>query len=100
METNTTPPEQNAPKQPAPHRKRWPVYAAIGFFVLVILGGVGFVTASALEDHDSFCITCHTVPETTYYNRAYMSLDNPAATVPDLATAHYQLSKIHNKPEV
>jgi hypothetical protein len=101
METNTTPPEQSTPEQPAPapRRKRWPFYAAIGFFVLVILGGVGFVTASVLEDHDSFCITCHTVPETTYYNRAYMSLDNPAGTVPDLASAHYQLSKIHNKPD-
>src|SRR5579859_2629299 len=85
--------------QPAPRRRRrWPVIVAVGFFVLLILGSVSFVAASALEDQDSFCISCHTVPETTYYNRAYMALDNPNAALPDLATAHYLLSQEHGKP--
>ncbi len=94
------PPDAASPApQPAPRRRRrWPVIAGIGFFVLLILGSGSFVVASALEDQDSFCISCHTVPETTYYNRAYMALDNTSAAVPDLATAHYLLSQEHGKP--
>ena len=92
-------PTVNTTSQPAPRRRRWPVIVAVGFFVLLILGSGSFVVASTLEDHDSFCISCHTVPETTYYNRAYVSLDNPSQAVPDLATAHYLLSHEHGKPE-
>lgn len=82
-----------------PRRKRWPILLTIGFFALIVIGGAGFVTATALEEHDTFCISCHTVPETNYYNRAYISLDNLTDAVPDLATAHYQLSKLHGKPD-
>ncbi|MEP7287186.1 MAG: cytochrome c3 family protein [Chloroflexota bacterium] len=85
------------PPTPPTRRRRWPVIIAVGFFVLLILGAGGFVTASALEEHDTFCISCHTVPETTYFNRAYISVDNPNDPVMDLATDHYHLSKIHNK---
>src|ERR1051326_119863 len=99
---NSTPTEVPSENQTPPiafkRRRRWPVLLVIGFFAVVILGGVGFVTASALEEHDKFCISCHTVPEVTYYNRAYISLDNPANDAPDLATAHYLLSQQHNKP--
>src|ERR1041384_6776435 len=91
--------DKPTPEVPAKRRRRWPVLLVIGFFVVVILGGVGFVTASALEDHDTFCISCHTVPEITYYNRAYISLDNPTDDAPDLATAHYLLSQLHNKTD-
>ena len=83
---------------PAKRRRRWPIIAEIAFFVLIVLGGSGFVVASALEEHDTFCISCHTVPETTYYNRAQMALDNKAAPVPDLATIHYQLYQDHGRP--
>ena len=93
------PSESHPSLTPARRRRRWPVLLVIAFFALVVLGGVGFVTASALEEHDTFCISCHTVPEVTYYNRAYISLDNPANDAPDLATAHYLLSQLHNKPE-
>jgi hypothetical protein len=65
--------------------------------LLVIFSGIGFVTATALEDQDNFCSSCHTVPEVTYYNRAYISLDHPDQSVPDLATAHYHLSQQHGK---
>ena len=37
---------------------------AIVFVGLILLGGAGFVTASALEEHDTFCVACHAVPET------------------------------------
>ncbi len=78
------------------HRRFLPVVGGILFVIVVGLGS--FVTASALEDHDTFCISCHTVPETTYFNRAYYALDNPQDQVVDLSTAHYHLSQIDNKP--
>ncbi|MBP8000382.1 MAG: hypothetical protein KA314_23805 [Chloroflexi bacterium] len=55
--------------------------------VLVILGGIILITftgtsvAATLEEKDSFCISCHTEPETTYYER---TLAEPV----DLASAH------------
>src|SRR5258708_3605524 len=98
-ETPTTETPQTPQIAQPPRRKRWPIIAAIGFFVLIVIGGAGFVTATALEEHDTFCISCHTVPETTYFNRAYISLDNLNDQVPDLATAHYNLSKLHGKSD-
>jgi nitrate/TMAO reductase-like tetraheme cytochrome c subunit len=59
------------------------------FFTLIALGGIGFATASVLEEKDTFCTSCHMVPETTYYNRAYIALDYPADPIYDLATQHY-----------
>src|SRR5262249_15244529 len=70
-------------------RRRWPAILAIGFVAVVVLGGLSFAVASALEDHDTFCIACHTVPETTYFNRAYQTLDNPKDAPIDLASWHY-----------
>lgn len=103
--TDTTPeyPEQPPPTLPKPPRKRRRLLPTlgIGIVILVLLGVGGFVTASLLEEHDSFCIACHTVPETTYYDRAHSSLAKgiASADVPDLASAHYTLSKENNKPE-
>ena len=65
---------------------------------MVTFGGVGFIVATRLEDRDSFCISCHTVPEMTYYKRAYLALASPNDAVPDLATAHYRLSHEQDKP--
>lgn len=79
-----------------PRRRRWPILAGLAFIAVLILGAGSFVVASALEDHDSFCIACHTVPETTYFNRAYISLDNSSEPVTDLATAHYHLAQQKN----
>lgn len=82
---------------PAPRRRRWPLMVGGLFVLLILFSGAGFVVASTLEDHDTFCISCHTVPEVTYYNRAYISLDNPNEMVTDLATAHYHLSQKDGK---
>jgi hypothetical protein len=68
------------------------VYLALGGLLLVVLGGLSFAAASVLEEHDTFCIACHTAPEVTYYNRAYLALDMALAGLPeapDLATQHY-----------
>ncbi len=48
----------------------------------VLLPVSGFTYAASMEQHDSFCASCHTQPESTYYQR---SLD---ATSSDLASAH------------
>lgn len=80
----------SAEQRPAqPKRRRWPAILAIGFVAVIIMGGLSFVVASTLEDHDTFCTTCHTAPETTYFNRAYLSLDNPKNMPLDLASWHY-----------
>jgi hypothetical protein len=74
-------------------KRRWPVMLAAAIFLLFVLSAGGFITASVLEEHDDFCISCHTVPEVTYYNRAYLALDHPTDTITDLATAHYHLAQ-------
>ena len=43
--------------------------------------------ASKAEEHDSFCIACHTTPEQTYYDRAQMAMNFQG--VVDLSSAHY-----------
>jgi nitrate/TMAO reductase-like tetraheme cytochrome c subunit len=76
--------------------RRWPLFVVAGFVGLILLGGVGFVVVSALEEHDTFCIACHTVPETHYFNRAYYALDNPSEPITDLSTAHYRAAQDKN----
>jgi nitrate/TMAO reductase-like tetraheme cytochrome c subunit len=77
-------------------KRRWPVIVVAALAGLFVLGAIGFVGAEALEEQDTFCISCHTVPETTYFNRAYIALDNPNDLVTDLATAHYHLAQAKN----
>lgn len=71
-------------------RRRW-LFLALPGLALILFGlaGGGYLLASALEEHDTFCISCHTAPEITYFNRAYIALDHPELPAPDLSTAHY-----------
>lgn len=70
-------------------RRRWPLIIIGLIFGLLVLGSASFVGATVLEEHDSFCAVCHTVPESTYVDRANTVIANTSATVPDLATVHY-----------
>jgi nitrate/TMAO reductase-like tetraheme cytochrome c subunit len=81
-----------------PRRKRWPVIVGGLFIGLMFFGVAGFFTVSALEEQDTFCISCHTAPEVTYYNRAYLALDRPTDPLPDLSTAHYHAAATGKKP--
>src|SRR5579871_3461680 len=86
--------EQAIPSSESPTRssrrfKRLPVIIAAAFFGIFVLGSVGFVGASALEEHDDFCASCHTVPESTYFQRAATALASANTTIADLATYHY-----------
>ena len=67
---------------PAPKRSRWlwPLIAIVALAIIVTVSGFSY--AATQEEHDSFCASCHTEPETTYVARA--------ATAPpvDLASFH------------
>ncbi len=54
--------------------------AALG--VAILLTASGFTFAATRETHDSFCASCHTQPESTFYQR---SVDPQPV---DLASAH------------
>lgn len=50
-------------------------------FILVLIPLLGF-TGIQLENHDQFCTSCHTEPESTYVDRSHMQ------TAVDLASFH------------
>ncbi|MCW1967283.1 MAG: NapC/NirT family cytochrome c [Anaerolineae bacterium] len=52
----------------------------------VLIGGTSYVTAR--ENEDTFCISCHTVPETTYVKRGQAAVGGAVAV--DLSSFHYQ----------
>ncbi|GAB4537000.1 MAG: hypothetical protein Fur0018_27730 [Anaerolineales bacterium] len=68
-------------KETSGGKKRLPAIAGIILAAVLVMGVVGGVGAQ-FENRDSFCASCHTEPESTYYQR---SLDSSAA---DLASAH------------
>ncbi len=68
---------------PFPLTKRRVFIILIGaMFGGVMLAGGGLAVAAHQEEDDRFCASCHTQPESTYFERSIA-----AATV-DLATAH------------
>ncbi len=50
--------------------KRLLVVAALVAGALVLLGGGGYAYAARMESRDAFCASCHTEPETTYYQQS------------------------------
>jgi nitrate/TMAO reductase-like tetraheme cytochrome c subunit len=53
-------------------RKWLIVIAGLALVGLAFAGGGGLY-ASSLENHDSFCASCHTQPESTYYDRTQVT---------------------------
>jgi hypothetical protein len=69
-------------KQAKKHRAlRWLIVTGAVVAVGIILASGGLVTAIQLENRNAFCASCHTEPESEYYQRSL------AAPV-DLASAH------------
>jgi hypothetical protein len=64
---------------------RWFGIGLLGI-VLAILGGVGYV--SYREQDDAFCASCHTQPESEYYQRYVQATQTNNAT--DLAALHHR----------
>jgi nitrate/TMAO reductase-like tetraheme cytochrome c subunit len=86
------------PIDPSARRRRFRLIAFVVVVGLVLITGVGFAVATALEEQDSFCISCHTAPEITYYNRAYIALDTANAIPEDLSTRHYLAGQASGTP--
>lgn len=52
--------------------------------VVIFLTGGGFAFAATQEEHDTFCASCHTQPESTFFQR------ESGAQPVDLASSHKQ----------
>ncbi len=71
-------PRKKLAKRPFP----WSAIAIPATVVLVlVIGSFGF--AASMEEKDSFCASCHTQPESTFFQRSQ------AGKTVDLATMHY-----------
>ena len=69
--------------QPTPKRPRRSfAFLKIAVLLAVVLIPVAGFTGMQLENHDSFCASCHTSPESDYVDRAH------AGTAVDLASFH------------
>lgn len=66
-------------KHPATLKWRIPFFA---FLIISGLGTAGYFTMAHTEERDSFCASCHSQPETTYFERSQ------AVTATDLASFH------------
>jgi hypothetical protein len=67
---------------------RWRLFAfGAGLVLLALIGGVGFV--SYREQDNQFCASCHTEPETTYYNR-FLTADAQQSADTMAAFHHYK----------
>lgn len=74
-------------KKPVRRRRastiRWPAIL-VPAAVVLLLTIVSFGFAANMEEQDSFCASCHTQPESTYYARSQAS-----GSPTDLATFHH-----------
>jgi predicted CXXCH cytochrome family protein len=72
-------------RKPAAKKQKMPrfLFVLIALVSLVFILGAGTATTAAqFENHDAFCASCHSEPESTYYQR---SLGDPPV---DLASWH------------
>ncbi len=77
-------PRRKIPRQSHPIRSRLAVPTLAVALIAVIFATGGTAYALQLENHDAFCASCHTEPETQFYQQ---SLDQNPAT---LAAFHTQ----------
>jgi len=67
---------------------RLPRWTRWGWALALLLAVVPIPVVSRLEERDRFCISCHTAPEVTYYDRAQQALAGAEPTL-DLSSDHY-----------
>ncbi len=73
--------KQTRSDKPSPTRSRWLLLIPALFALAAVVAVAGLASAIQVENHDAFCASCHTEPESEYYQR---SLSAPV----DLASAH------------
>lgn len=73
------------------------IIGVIGVVVLLFTS-VGFVGGTLLEEHNDFCTSCHTVTETTYFNRATAAIADTTVKVSDLATVDFRQAETKHEP--
>ena len=78
----------SAPRGPKP--RGFPVWLAFALVGLIMLAASALAinTVNARERDDTFCIGCHTKPETAYYQHAQEALGGSLPA--DLSSFHYQ----------
>jgi len=71
-------------KPNSPNKKPFLIIPAllVAVVVVILLTAGGFAIAASQESHDSFCASCHTQPESTYFQR------ETAGSPVDLASFH------------
>ena len=72
------------------HKFPWLV-VGIAAAVVILLAGSGLGFAASQEEKDSFCASCHTQPESTYYERSL------AAAPVDMASSHHTTDDQNSK---
>jgi len=73
------------------------IIGVIGVVVLLFTS-IGFVGGTLLEEHNDFCASCHTVPESTYFNRATAAIADTNVKISDLATVHFRQAETKHEP--
>lgn len=76
---------KQARQQKAAAQKRLWTMIGIAALAVVILAAAPMMVGATLEEKDSFCASCHSQPETTYYQRSI------AATPVDMASQHHSV---------
>jgi len=74
-------PQTQKSSQNTGNKRRWLKWGGIAVVLLALFNVAAIATGAQLENHDPFCASCHTEPETTY-------VDRTTATPVDLASAH------------
>jgi hypothetical protein len=75
------PPSKKAVASPAPRKRRKVWLLLLIPIVLIVFGVATVATAMSFENHDDFCTSCHSEPESTYFKRE-------TGTATDLASFH------------
>ena len=71
---------QRRPQRRSPFKQPWMLLAGLAATLALAMGV--FLTAAHMEENDSFCASCHSEPESTYFQRTQTERV-------DLASAHH-----------
>ena len=86
----STPSQKSKKSARAANKFPWTALGIAAAIILLLAGsGLGF--AASQEENDAFCASCHTQPESAYYERSL------AATPVDMASSHHTTDDQNSK---